>query len=297
MSNTIDVFESIGQKLHLERAGKGNTFNQQYMVTGTDDKDEAATAIINAANLTPLILHGLAFVVADSLDLDEVADGTWEGSLDFITPESTNSSQQPKQIGEITFTFDGTGGKILTRHAFEQTKYGANAPDHGKAIDVRDGEAQGVDVVIPALSFSLSQKFEGATITLPWLRQICLATGTVNSDTFCHFEPGEVLFLGPSGSQPFAFLSNGTVAKGEREVEFRFAVSPNLADLTIGDITGIAKPGHDYLWIESKPVEDAASNAKGITSKPIGVYVAQVYRRLAFSSLGLSDPSTNYPVA
>ncbi len=209
-----------------------------------------------------MIRNGLAFLIADSLELEDVSEDQWQATLDFAVPEFQSAVNQPKQVGECTFSFDGTGGRVLIKEAYAQRKYGENAPTHNGGINVVDGVAEGVEIVIPALAFNVTQKFEGATITLPWLRQIIFAAGTVNSDRFLGFEPGEVLFLGPSGSQPFAFMADGTVSFGEREVEFRFAVSPNLKGLKIGDIEDIDKDGHDYLWIESVPAKDSLTSLR-----------------------------------
>ncbi len=246
-------------------------------------------------NLTPVIRNGLAFLIADSLELEDVSEDQWQATLDFAVPEFQSAVNQPKQVGECTFSFDGTGGRVLIKEAYAQRKYGENAPTHNGGINVVDGVAEGVEIVIPALAFNVTQKFEGATITLPWLRQIIFAAGTVNSDRFLGFEPGEVLFLGPSGSQPFAFMADGTVSFGEREVEFRFAVSPNLTVsrlVTSKTSTKMARLSVDRVCA----AKDSLSESKGITSKPIGVYVAQVYRRIPFSLLGINDPS-NFPVA
>ncbi len=293
----IQIAELIGAPYTVDRAAKGTKWTQNYFIEGTNDKDEAVNALIEAANMSPVVRNGLAFLIAESVSIEDVAEDRWTASIEFSVPEYQSSSKQPKQVGECTFTFDGTGGRVKITHAYDQQKYGLFAIDHGKAIDVKDGEAQGIEVVVPALSFNISQKFEGKTITLPWLRQICLATGTVNADRFLGFEPGEVLFMGPSGSQPFAFMSDGTVNFAEREVEFKFTVSPNLTNLKIDVIEGIEKAGHDYLWIEYRKTKDSDSNAKGITARPLGVYVAQVYRRIPFSILGINDPTTNFPVS
>ena len=87
---------------------------------------------------------------------------------------------------------------------------------------------------------------------------------------------GECLFLGASGSK-----------RGEEdwEITFRFAASPNRTGITVGDITGIAKKGWEYLWVRYADAEDAA--AKALVKKPVAVYVEKVYEDGDFSGLGI----------
>jgi hypothetical protein len=291
----IDVFESFdSNKTKLTAAADGNTVNRRFFVTGTGDRDRAADELLRRIALAQFIRGGRAVVVADSLDMTIIAPKTWECTVDYVSPEKTDEKKQPKAVGEVTFSFDGTGGSINIQEAYEQQKFGPNAPDHGKAINVTDGEVAGVEIVIPQLSLSLSQRFEGATITLPWLRTVIFATGTVNEDEFLGFAPGEVLFLGPSGQQPLKFMADGTVQAGERDIEFRFAVSPNLKELEFNGIEVPEKAGHDYIWFDYEPVQDSAQ--KAMTKKVRGVYVARVYRRTPFANLRISNPEINFPV-
>jgi hypothetical protein len=85
-----------------------------------------------------------------------------------------------------------------------------------------------------------------------------------------------VLFLGASGAK-----------RGEEdwEITFRFAASPNMTGLQIGDITGINKKGWEYLWVRYADDEDA--NAKVLIKKPIAAYVEKVYEDGDFSGLGI----------
>ena len=99
-------------------------------------------------------------------------------------------------------------------------------------------------------------------------------TGRVNNAGFKGFAAGEVLFLGASGSQ-----------RGEEdwEITYRFAASPNVAGLTIGDITGINKKGWEYIWVRYADAEDE----KVLVKQPIAVYVEKVYDEGNFAGLGI----------
>ena len=290
----LEAFESQdSQSFKVTAAAGGDAMTLKAMVTGTDDRAIAYGQILAYLN-NVLVLPPGHLVVADSISMSLVGNEIWEATIEYVSPENTETQKQPKSIGEVTFEFDGTGGQTRIFEGFEQRKYGIDAPDFKKAIDLdAENKPKGIDVIIPQVAFSLHQRFEGATINLPWLRTIIFKTGCVNSDTFLGFAPGELLFLGPSGQQPLAFMNDGTVARGERDITFRFAASPNVTGLEIDGITGIAKGGHEYLWIKYKP-EIASGDFR---NKALGVYVATVYRPTAFAGLGISDPDVSYPVA
>ena len=64
--------------------------------------------------------------------------------------------------------------------------------------------------------------------------------------------------------------------------------SKNLTNETVGDITGIAKKGHEYLWVK---YEDSQSDVS-LLKKPRSVYVNQVYKSADFSQLGIGTGYT-----
>ena len=69
------------------------------------------------------------------------------------------------------------------------------------------------------------------------------------------------------------------------EMSFRFASSENKTGLTVGEITGIAKKGWEYMWVRYANAED--STAKALIKKPIAVYIEKVYEDGDFSQLGI----------
>ena len=101
-------------------------------------------------------------------------------------------------------------------------------------------------------------------------------TGKVNNAAFRGFAAGEVLFLGAQGSK------TGT---GDWSISYRFAASPNVANLTVGDITVTEKRGWDYLWVSYADSKD--DTAKRLVKKPVAAYVEQVYGYADFSLLGI----------
>jgi hypothetical protein len=76
---------------------------------------------------------------------------------------------------------------------------------------------------------------------------------------------------------------------GPWSLAFKFIASPNagsgatLPALSVGDITGIAKKGHEYMWVRY----EADVSQKTLIKKPRHVYVNKVYRDGDFSKLGI----------
>ena len=99
----------------------------------------------------------------------------------------------------------------------------------------------------------------------------------VNDAPFRGMSAGECLFLGASGSQR---------GIGEDwEIAFRWAGSPNMTGLTVGDITGIEKLGWEYMWLRYEDVEDFDAHA--LVKRPTSVHIEQVYAYADFSWLGI----------
>lgn len=96
----------------------------------------------------------------------------------------------------------------------------------------------------------------------------------MNNAPFKGFAPGEVLFMGASGSQR---------GQDDWEITFRFAASPNAVGLTVGDIVGIDKKGWEYLWVRYADAEDENTLVK----QPIAAYVEKVYEEGDLSLLGI----------
>ena len=153
---------------------------------------------------------------------------------------------------------------------------GKQAPDFKGAIGVTHDSVEGVDITIPVYNFSETHYIATAAVTGAYKAALFNLTGKVNDGAFRGFAIGEVLFLGASGSKR---------GEDDWEITFRFAASPNVTGLTIGDITGIDKKGWEYMWVRYADAEDAA--AKAIVKKPVAVYVEKVYETGDFAGLGI----------
>ena len=181
------------------------------------------------------------------------------------------------ETGEWTWDFDTTGGTVhLTQAKEEIARYPtATAPNQLGAIAVDGDEVKGVEIVIPAMKINVNYKHPLGVLTLARAKFLNNITGTVNSDSFLTFAPGEVLFLGARGS-------DGTTA--EATVSYAFAMSANATGLTIGSIANVAKKGHEVAWIRYEDTITVADSKDQPTRVPKFVYVDRVYETTAMAS-------------
>jgi len=61
--------------------------------------------------------------------------------------------------------------------------------------------------------------------------------------------------------------------------------SPNRSNIVVGEITGIARKGWEYLWVRYADAKD--DTAKAIVKKPVAAYVEKVYEEGSFAGLGI----------
>lgn len=212
-----------------------------------------------------------------SIDLDEICPGYFRATFNFAHPdkEEEKEDQQPEDPSE--WSFDTTGGTTHITTSLGTTKYGTNAPDCKGAIGVVDADTvEGCDIIIPQFRWTEKKVFTTAQMTLAFAKTISELTGTTNNAEFRGWAAGEVLFLGASGSKR---------GGGNWDVSFTFAMEKNKTGLTIGDITGIDKKGHQYLWVRFAAKKDATNYA--MVRQPIAVYVEDVYEESDFDDLNI----------
>lgn len=246
---------------------------KQYVANGLDSEfavqSFASGAIASTAVVAGQVLH--------RGPLRTVRQGH---KLYYVDAEWT---QQQQQTGSWDFSFDTTGGTIHITQSKETTgKYPTSGADknegHDGAIGVDGDQIHGTEIVIPALRLTVSYKHPAGVVTIAHAKLLASLTGVVNSTKFLTFDAGEILFLGAQGS-------DGT--NSEAQVQYQFAASQNATGLTIGGISGVAKKGHEYLWIQYK---DDTSNGKPV-KKPYWVSVERVYEQVNLAAaLGFGGP-------
>jgi hypothetical protein len=91
--------------------------------------------------------------------------------------------------------------------------------------------------------------------------------------------------MGCSGQQEW----DSDRGDGPWSLSYKFIASANAGAtstspaLKVGDITGIEKRGHDYMWVRYESAVDSST----VIKKPKAVYVDRVYRESDFSGLGI----------
>lgn len=310
------VEDNASRSATIHRLGRRstNTYKKSWKIFGTSD-DRLVHDDVNTTLWTSYLYwqypgQPLNQLQAESYTLDYLGDDAWQltvtyvsaGADDDLKPDPLRRSrsfdtsggtqhitQSPFYDDTTTAVVDETTGlPIVTRNVTGERRYaksGETAPDQQGAIGVDANSVNGVDVVVPALQWTETYDVPAQYVTTAYIKQASFVTGCVNDAAFRGFRAGEVLFLGATGSQEW----DTERGNGPWSLSYRFVASPNHGDgetlkaLKVGDITGIEKKGHEYLWIRYEDVVETASLLK----RPRYVYVNQVYPSASFAGLGI----------
>jgi len=261
-----EVFDS-----DVRVAGDGPSIERRYYVTGAADSATAQTDVLAAV---PTSYGGYP---RRRVKIDVSGESSWWAT---VTYEPYNSSPPPAATGESLYEFDTGGGQVhVTNSLATVNSYapaGSTVPDYDGAMGVTENSIEGADIAARSFVFSETHYVADASITTAYKSILFYLTGRVNNANFKGLNAGECLFLGARGSKR---------GQGDWEITYSFACSPNVAGLTIGNITGIAKSGWEYLWVSYEDVEDAA--AKMLVRRPRAVYIERVYESGDFSTLNI----------
>lgn len=256
----------------------GQSAELLFIIKGTSHEADALAALDASATEW---YYGL---LRQPLDIEPIHVDTtkddasiWLGTARYQNP--SYQQQEPPATGDSSFSFDTSGGtQHITQSLSTINRYapsGKTAPDHKGAIGVTSDSVEGVDITTPVYTWSETHYLSDSVMTLGYRGSLFSLTGRVNSASFKGMAADECLFLGAAGSQR---------GSGEDwEINFRFAGSPNKTNITIGTITGIAKKGWEYLWVEYANDLDPA--AKRMVKTPLAAHVEKVYEDGDFSIL------------
>jgi hypothetical protein len=241
-----------------------------YMViaNGYDDERAARSAILNWAPGTVTV--GATTLYRQNLHVEQNgrADDMWMGRIEYA-------------ISRIPVQFDTSGSTTRMMQSFGTRSFSpknSTAPDFRNGINYNEASGcfDGVDITIPAFSWTETYTFNVDKLTWGYIKTIATLTGCVNNSPFRTFAAGEVLFLGASGG----CQKN----ESEADIMFRFTASPNRSNLTVAGISGISKYGWEYLWVAYRDGVDTEGRKY---KEAIGAYVEQVYRTASFSGLDI----------
>ena len=275
-NNGVSVRE-VGSREGTDTPG-GSGASITWVGNGSADPTVGRTALMNLG-LSPLITGGPISNLYDGLSLKTLSRERNGPDSWLFTAEYNEKEPEP---GAYTISIDTSGGQVQQTYAYSEAKFvatGETAPDMNGAIDVQDKKPQGVQRIIPALKLTVNAKIKTANVTtdggvVHYARVISELTGTVNNATMLgQFAAGELLFTGASGD----------IVAEDPSLQFTFLSSKNVTGLTIGDITGIDKKGHDYLWFSFKKDKDSGTNLP--QTKPRAAYVNRIYKEADHSLL------------
>lgn len=240
----------------------------EYLVIGAATTLEARAA---CEGQVPLTWDGM---ILSTLDPERVADGVHYVIANYVNAE--RQDQEKKEVGDSQFSFDIAAQTQRITQSLGTRRYGTRPPNFNGAIGVTKDTVEGVDVYFPTYSFSEQHILAATAVTPQYKAKLFAACATTNSATFRGFQAGEVLFLGAAGTKR---------GKDDWSVTFKFVASPNVEDLTVGEITDIVKEGWEYLWVRYK--DEVDTDTDFLVKAPRAVYVEKVYRDHNFANLGI----------
>jgi hypothetical protein len=240
-----------------------------YIIRGTTDPGLARQWLRAQAASS---FDGKPIGRAEVDELPGVPEGAFLGRVRYT--ERANR----QQVGQSQFSFETRGERQHISQSIETVSSHAatgQPPDFKGAIGVtQEGKIEGTDITVPVYSFSETHYFSSVSDT--YKGTLFSLTGKVNDAAFKGLNAGEALFLGAAGSK-----------RGDDpwQIKFLFAGSPNMSNLSVGDMTGIAKKGWEYLWAQYRTVEQASP--KLLVRRPLYAYVEKVYREGDFSQIDI----------
>lgn len=267
MPDPLAVYELIGQ---TSSDGENPTRGLELVVQNTSDRTTARLLVIA---VTPTTIDGL---VKQTVDVEEEGVGYWRAHVRY----GSRRNSEPG-VAEWSFEIGAGGSQHITQSLETMEKYGNFVAGHKGAIGVRrDGNGltvEGIDIEVTTFDWQETHHFAYEAITPAFVNTLYNARGKVNSDAFRIFAPGEVRFRRVTGSPKALYTVPLT---------FSFSASHNVTNLTIGDITNIAKKGWEHLWVDYK--YDASGTQ--MIKVPNAVYVERIFDLVAFSTFNLPDP-------
>lgn len=227
-----------------------------------------------------------------NVQMEPAGPDAWRARVQYGEPKLVDREREKlKAVGDYRVAFSIKPTTFRHFVAKNTTRFPPTAPDFGDAINVNEeGQVEGVDAILPSLSIIITERIAGASITADYVLDVANLLGKYNEDVFMgHFPAGTIQFTAGDGALSFAIenpIAGGALTPQDRELSFEFLYSPNITGLTVGDITGVNKLGHQYMWILWQSVLDGYLIAK----KPRAVYVQDIpgVEPASFAPLGLT---------
>lgn len=284
MSVTIELVEEAGSRAAIiQRVGKKqkSTVELKFKCLGAAD-DIAVHRECDAFFTANRIYQVLGYkLLVDSYEIAHLGGDAWDVTAKYESM-GFDSDRDPMRRARSFTT-----GSAMTRktQAKSERRYPETAPDMKGAIDVDGDTVKGVEVPVPTLSWTERYDVPSEMVTADYIKFLSAMKGRVNKKPFRTFAAGEVRFDGAEGDQQW----DEEKGDGPWTLNFKFVAEPNAGEdatvpaLEFGDITGIEKKGHEYLWVRyEKTVRDGYT-----VPQPVAVYVDEVLDEFDFVKLGI----------
>lgn len=279
---TVLITERAVSRRGRSAIDQSTAIEYSWRLKGSDDLATLFTALDAEApaSVSDPVRSGTLW--RNAVTWERLGPELYDFTLEYLDARKYDEKSKP-ETGDYRIHFDTTGGQLRITSSLETVacydSTGAVAADNKQVIgETEDGNIEGVDIVIPAMQFSIEYTQPLATVSEAYIRTVESLTGTINNATFYGRPAGEVLFMGGSGSMGI---------KSDPTLSFNFVRLPNLTSQTIGDITVASKLGHHYLWILYESYETGTGADKRIAKRPKKAYVERVYQSTNFASLGI----------
>lgn len=278
----ITVTEQPPSRRGRSSVDQSTEIEYSYWIRGSDVLSDLISALDAVAPLSVTDPVRSGTLWRDATSWDRLGKEKYEFTITYVDNRRYDEKAKP-ETGDYRVSFDTTGGQLRITSSLETIACyddtGSVTPDNNQVIgETESGDVEGVDIVVPAMRFSIDYTQPLATVSEAYIRTVELLTGTANNNTFKGRAAGEVLFLGTSGSMGI---------KADPTLQYNFVRMPNISGQTIGAITGIAKKGHEYLWVLYESYEVGTGADKRMAKRPKRVYVERIYQLTNFSALAI----------
>jgi len=289
MGQFLETNGSRSATIHRKGKKAESTLTKTFRAFGYSDD----TALHQEANRKftseKFVQIGDYQMMVESYSVSHIADDVWDVSVNYVKTgaDDDNPLRRTRSFDTGGATAHMTQAIPSATFATGEQRFPPAAPDQKGAICVDGERVTGIDIVTPALTWTESYDVPSTYVTATYIKTLAELTGTVNNAIFKSFAAGEVLFVGCSGSQEW----DSEKGDGPWNLSYKFTASGNCGPsktypaLTLGDVTGVEKDGHDFLWITYEAKVDSTTNK--LLRVPKYVYVDKVYRRASFSRLGI----------
>jgi hypothetical protein len=294
----VEDNSSRGATIHRLGRKAQSTYRKSWKIFGTNDDvavhDDVNTTLWQSYMFWQYPGQPQNQLHAESYSLEYLGDKAWQLEVSYVSDGGEDDQQQDPLKRSRSFDTGGATQNIKQGLPVGEGvglnfefSYPPEAVNQSGAICVDGTSVQGVDIIVPQLTWTETYDVPAQYVTTAYIKKVSTLTGTVNDADFRGFESGEVLFLGASGSQQW----DEDKGDGPWSLSYKFVANANQGEgktfpaITIGSIEGIEKDGHDYLWVK---YEDRLSQ-NSVLKLPKAVYVNRVYRRDDFAQLGIGD--------